>query len=145
LRRAAALGLVLAALAAPPAAAESPHVLYMLHCQGCHLPDGSGSPGAVPALRGEVARFLAVPGGREFLVRVPGAATAPLGDADLAAVLNWIVARFGPAAEAAAADPYTASEVGRLRREPLVDVAGARAVLVGRLGSVPDAGLGRNP
>src|SRR5215207_2278697 len=26
----------------------SPRVNYALHCQGCHLPDGSGMPGKVP-------------------------------------------------------------------------------------------------
>ena len=24
---------------------NSPHVNYMLHCQGCHLPDGKATPG----------------------------------------------------------------------------------------------------
>lgn len=41
-----------------------PEVHYMLHCQGCHLADGSGSPGKVPALRQSVARYLTVAGGR---------------------------------------------------------------------------------
>ena len=40
----AALGLAVAAHAA------SPEVDYVLHCQGCHLADGSASPGRVPAL-----------------------------------------------------------------------------------------------
>ncbi len=139
LRNAAALALSLASLAAPAgsAHAESPRVLYMLHCQGCHLADGSGSPGAVPALNGQVARFLAVPGGREFLVRVPGSASAPMSDADLAAVLNWIVARFGPVAEAEAARPYAEDEVARLRREPLLDVAATRRALVEAIGRNP--------
>lgn len=140
---AAALGLGVAVAA--PAAAESPQVLYMLHCQGCHRPDGSGLPGAVPALRGQVARFLTVPGGREFLVRVPGAASAPVDDAELAAVLNWIVARFGPAAAAEAAAPYTAAEVGRLRHDPLLEVAARRAALVERLRAEGHDSLGRNP
>jgi mono/diheme cytochrome c family protein len=125
--RAAALAI---ALLAAPAAAEDPHVLYMLHCQGCHLPDGSGAPGAVPALRGSVARFLTVPGGREFLVRVPGSANAPLSDAELAAVLNWIVREFGPEGISAGARPYDAAEVARYRSDPLVEVEALRAALV---------------
>jgi len=140
-----AAGLALAAAVAAPAAAESPRVLYMLHCQGCHRPDGSGLPGVVPALRDEVARFLTVPGGREFLVRVPGSASAPIDDVDLAAVLNWIVRQFGPAAEAATAAPYTAAEVSGLRQDPLLDVAVARAALVGRLDPVSGEDSGRNP
>jgi len=140
-----AAGLVLAGAVAAPAAAESPRVLYMLHCQGCHRPDGSGLPGVVPALRDEVARFLTVPGGREFLVRVPGSASAPIDDTDLAAVLNWIVHQFGPAAEAAAAAPYTAAEVSRLRRDPLLDVAVARAALVVRLEAAAGGDPGPTP
>ena len=52
-------------LAAARANAADPRVDYMLQCQGCHRADGSGSPGAVPDLRGSLARFLTVPGGRE--------------------------------------------------------------------------------
>ena len=63
----------LACLVAPASRAQDPRVDYMLQCQGCHLADGAGSPGAVPDLRGSLGRFLAVPGGREYLVRVPGA------------------------------------------------------------------------
>ena len=63
--------------------AEQAHVDYMLKCQGCHRPDGSGDDQSAPPLRGVVARFLTVPGGREFLGRVPGVATANLDDARL--------------------------------------------------------------
>ena len=39
-----------------PSARAEPHppaqVNYMLHCQGCHLADGAGMEGKVPALRG---------------------------------------------------------------------------------------------
>jgi mono/diheme cytochrome c family protein len=125
--RAAALALV---AAAPALSAETPQVLYMLHCQGCHLPDGAGTAGAVPPLCGEVARFVAVPGGREYLVRVPGVALAPLADAPLAQVLNWMVERFGPAEAARGFAPYTADEVGAARRAPLVDVEPERRELL---------------
>ena len=130
-------GLATAALAglatAGAAADESPRVLYMLHCQGCHLADGSGKPGEVPALAGSLGRFLEVEGGRAYLVQVPGSAHAPLSDAELAAVLNWMVEAFGPEADARALRRYDAAEVARYRATPLVDVAGARAELVRRL------------
>ena len=45
--------------------------------------------------------FLTVPGGREYLVRVPGSAQSPLSDAELARVLNWMIRAFGPPAIAA--------------------------------------------
>jgi len=126
-----------AALAGLPAAAaaESARVLYMLHCQGCHLPDGSGKPGAVPSLAGALGRFLSVPGGRAYLVQVPGSAHSPLSDAELASVLNWMVASFGPAEAALALVPYDAAEVTRHRATPLVDVAATRAELLRRIES----------
>ncbi len=132
MRRAA--GLVAAAvLAAGMASAETPEVNYLLQCRGCHLDDGTGKPGAVPSLVG-VGRFLRVEGGREYLIRVPGSAQAPLSDADLAALLNWMVRRYGPAEVASGFAPFDAAEVARHRRPPLTDVAGVRARLLARLG-----------
>ena len=98
---------VLAFGAAAESAAESvtqsvAKIDYMLECQGCHLPDGSGSSqGSVPSLLDSVGRFVTVPAGRSFLVRVPGSAQSPLDDARLAAVLNWMIRNFGPAQVAA--------------------------------------------
>jgi mono/diheme cytochrome c family protein len=125
------VALVLAVLVAAPAwAMGGPELAYTLECAGCHRADGAGTPGSVPQLRESVARFLAVPGGREYLSRVPGVAQAPLGDAELAAVLNWMLQHFDGAHVPAGFAPYTADEVGRLRRQPLLDVDAARARLV---------------
>ena len=66
---------------------------WTLNCQGCHRLDGSGSDGTAPSLAGTVAKFLWVPGGREYLIRVPGVATSPLSDADLAEVMNCMLWR----------------------------------------------------
>ena len=120
---------VLALAGASPASAETPQTQFMLQCQGCHRADGSGSPGAVPSLTGYMGRFLTVPGGREYLVRVPGSAQSPLSDADLARVLNWMIRAFGPPAIAADFEPFRADEVGRLRASPLTDVDSVRRAL----------------
>ena len=109
---------------------------YMLQCQGCHLADGSGSPGSVPALNDRMARFLLVPGGRDYLVRVPGSAQSPLADDRLAAVLNWMVREFGPAGIAASTAPYGADEVRRLRARPLNDVDAVRSALLDEIAKV---------
>jgi len=125
---------VLAALAlalgggAGAAAARTPRVDYMLECQGCHRADGSGFPGRVPDLRDRIGRFPQVPGGRAYLVGVPGSASSPLSDAELAAVLNWMIQRFAPE-RAPAVAPYTAEEVARHRR-PLADVESVRRELL---------------
>jgi len=130
-RRAAAA--LAALLAAGPARAEPARALYALHCQGCHLADGTGKPGEVPSFAGSLGRFLEVAGGRAFLVQVPGAATSALSDAELALVLNWMVRAFGPADAAARLVPYDAAEVARLRATPFADVARVRAALVRRI------------
>jgi hypothetical protein len=125
--------LCLLALAGGPAGAYAPHVDYALECQGCHRADGAGTPDTVPTLAGSVARFLAVPGGREYLVQVPGVAQAPLDDASLAAVMNWMLERFDEAHVPPGFRPYDAAEVGRLRAAPLTDVDGVRRRLLGAI------------
>jgi mono/diheme cytochrome c family protein len=124
-----ALAAWLAALAA--VAAADPALDYQLHCQGCHLEDGSGAPAAVPSLVG-VGRFLATSRGREYLVRVPGSAQAPLSSERLAALLDWLVRRF-PDAGAPEPARFDPAQVERWRRQPLTDVATLRAALLAEL------------
>jgi mono/diheme cytochrome c family protein len=130
--RAAALTFLL--LAAPVWATEPAEADYMLNCQGCHLPEGQGFPDRqVPDLRHQMARFLNVPGGREFLVQVPGSAQTALNDADLARLLNWMLLRFSAAQMPADFQPYTAAEVGPLRKQPLARVSEVRSELLERI------------
>lgn len=104
---------------------------YMTNCQGCHLPDGSGMASrGVPSLRAHMGHFLTVDGGREFLVRVPGAAMSDLDDARLAAVLNWMLTQFDPRGLPHDFAPYAADEVAALRATPLIDVKSTRAALI---------------
>lgn len=92
---------------------------YMLKCQGCHRPDGHGNSANTPPLAGMVGKFLHVPGGREFLGRVPGVASVDLDDARLAELLNWSLYRFDAANLPAGFKPYTPAEIGALRQAPL--------------------------
>jgi len=109
-------------------------VNYMLNCQGCHGPEGTGThDGAVPTMNSFVGRFLEVPDGREFLVRVPGSANAALDNTALAEVLNWILANMSAAQIPPGFVPYTADEVEQLRSQPLRDVASQRAILLQRM------------
>lgn len=120
----------LALLMTRRADAYTPNVDYALNCQGCHRADGGGTPGSIPPLVGSVARFLAVPGGREYLVQVPGVAQAPLDDAALAAVLNWMLTRFDAAHVPTDFTAYVPDEIARLRTRPLTDVETLRARLL---------------
>jgi cytochrome c553 len=121
--------LSIAPLAPTPAAADSePRGVenaqrawqnWTLNCQGCHRLDGTGSATTSPSLAGTVAKFLWVPGGREYLGRVPGVATSPLSNADLAELMNWMLWRFDRQNLPASFAPYTAAEIGQLRTQPL--------------------------
>lgn len=125
----------IAALLTPCAAQATPAVVadYMLNCQGCHLPDGTGyAEHGVPDLRFS-ATLLQLPGGREYLVRVPGVAQSGLDDARLAALLNWVLQRFGGESVPLDFQRYSANEVAEWRRLPYADAAAARRRLVQQL------------
>ncbi len=121
--------LTLAFAASGEATAESPHFNYMLHCQGCHLVDGTATPGKIPALVG-AGRFLAADGGREFLVRVPGVSLATIDDGELAELVNWMLFQFSSSELPEDFEPYTAEEVARYRQHPLAEVDALRAELL---------------
>lgn len=104
---------------------------YILKCQGCHGPKAQGNSSNTPPMADMIARFLAVPGGREFLGRVPGVATAAVSDAELAELLNWTLYRFDAAHLPPGFKPYGAAEIGKLRKSPLrTEAASTRRVLV---------------
>jgi cytochrome c553 len=92
---------------------------WTLNCQGCHRPDGTGSDTTSPSLAGTVSKFLWVPGGREYLGRVPGVATSALSNADLAELMNWMLWRFDKEHLPSTFQPFTAAEIGQLRTQPL--------------------------
>ncbi len=94
---------------------------YLLHCGGCHLEDGSGKPPEVPSLRDELGRLIQVEGGRDYLVRVPGASQAPVTDAELATIINWILTEFNANTLAPDFSSFTAAEVGNARAHILAD------------------------
>jgi mono/diheme cytochrome c family protein len=116
------------------AAAEN----YIRWCQGCHLASGRGAPPAVPDLVDKVGYFARLPEGRAYLIRVPGAALAPISDADLAAVLNFLLQTFSPKQLPPDFRPFTADEVATLRPQRMVAVKREREALVAKL---RDAGV----
>lgn len=117
------------AIATPPEQFD-----YMLHCQGCHLPDGRGFPARkVPDLRGHMGKFLMVKGGREFLVQVPGSAQSDLNDTDLARLLNWMLQTFSAEQVPPNYTPYTAEEVSHWRQQPLSYVSEIRQQLIEKI------------
>lgn len=102
---------------------------YQMFCQGCHTPDGSGFRG-VPQLKGSIGTFLKSQQGREYLVRVPGAANSPLDDAQLAELMNWNIEQFAGNSVPANWRYYSADEVAEYREQPLLEVMQYRSKLL---------------
>jgi hypothetical protein len=121
MRTVSALLLAASTVSAPAAIASEAAIRlnYTLHCMGCHKPDGSGHGKFVPSMRGQLGRFLQAPGGREYLVRVPGTAQSLLSSLETAEMLNWALREFDPQHLPADFAPYTEDEVARLRKQPL--------------------------
>lgn len=134
--------LLIAALACTSSAyacnEDRPRLNYVQYCSGCHLPDGSGSPAfGVPSMRGLLGQFLQVPGGRQFIVQVPGVMNSALSDADIAALMNWLVPAVSAHTLPAKFPPYTAREIAQLRTSRPADVPATRAKLIRQIDRLP--------
>jgi mono/diheme cytochrome c family protein len=110
-------------------ASADPRSDYLLHCAGCHLADGRGVPGLVPALAGPLGRIASTPEGRDYLARVPGAAQAPISDEALAAVFNWLLLEFNRDTLQRDFQPLRGSEIARSRARVLADPLKLRSEL----------------
>jgi hypothetical protein len=107
--------------------ASAPETDYMLHCMGCHLVDGRGAPEAgIPGFVDRVGFYLQVEDGRGYLAQVPGAADSPLDDAELTALLNWILKRFGGRSLSTDYQPLSIAEVSHYRRTRPADIDAER-------------------
>jgi cytochrome c553 len=124
-------------------------VNYQLQCAGCHRDHGEGSAANdTPRMQGFVGNFLRVPGGREFLVRVPGISQSALNDQQIADLLNWLLARDGMAGNSSPEQwpPYSGEEVRRLRQSSMLNLPDVRGGLIDAMraeGIVIGDGLGR--
>ncbi len=128
-RRLRLLLLVLISLAAGSTIAD-PRTDYLLYCRGCHLPDGTGVPPEVPTLVNDIGNIVAIPGGREYIIRVPGVSQTAMNNDEVAAVLNWVLSEFNADTTPENFAPYTSEEVGEARQKVLVDPLKYRASLL---------------
>jgi len=127
-------GLVLAAACATAGANDYARQSYLLHCAGCHLPDGSGSkPNDVPSLHGIPGHFAKIPEGRAFLTQVPGIAYSPLGNEEVAEILNWMLREYSKDTLPADFVPFTTAEVAKLRETRPAEIFKVRAAVLARL------------
>jgi hypothetical protein len=107
---------------APAGEFSAPQRDYILACAGCHGLHGVSNSDLVPSLQGLVGYFLELPEGRAYLSRLPNVAFSTLSDAQLAAVLNYMVFEIGGASTPVGTRPYAAAEVGVWRKQPLTEI-----------------------
>lgn len=93
---------------------------WMLNCQGCHGAEGKISAINTPVLYGNVATFLSVEGGREYLASVPGVVNAPINDAEKADLMTWMINILDPMHKPANFKPFTEEEMTKGRENPLL-------------------------
>ena len=101
--------------------AASPRINYLLYCSGCHRPLGEGNPPNVPTLHNELGLMMSVQEMRGYLARVPGSAHAPITDAELTDVLNWMLEQFNAETLPEDFKKLTVEEVTKAREESLAD------------------------
>jgi mono/diheme cytochrome c family protein len=130
----AAASLAATSLLGSYAAQASPQQDYVLYCMGCHGAQAEGVPGKVPPLAHALGRYMRSPAGRNYILRVPGAANSVLSDAQLADVLNWLAQTFdGDELAKSQAPPFSTAEVTSLRHSPLPSVLATRRAVVSDL------------
>jgi len=101
--------------------AASPRINYLLYCTGCHGVTGEGSHPNVPTLVGELGLMMTVPEMRNYLVQIPGAATAPIDDSELTEVINWILDEFNSETLPQGFNYLSTEEVSAARKDVLAD------------------------
>ena len=101
--------------------AEQARALYILHCGGCHRLHGDGALPQVPGLRDDLGKLIQVEGGRDYLVRVPGAAQSPISDGELQQIVNWILLEFNAETLPDDFTPLSLGEVRAARADILKD------------------------
>jgi len=104
----------------PLPALTAPQSDYVEHCSGCHGMQGNSAPAEIPVLRDRVGYFMCTKEGREYLIRLPNVAySAITDDQELADMMNFVVFGLGGNSAPRGAKPFTAAEVGRLRKDAL--------------------------
>lgn len=107
--------------------ARTPADNYVLHCSGCHMTNGSGSRvNLVPDIRNVIGFFTRTPAGRKYIIQVADVSQAPLADQDLADLVNWTLYEFSKEQLEIDFEPYSESEVEKLRNNRPADLHSTR-------------------
>lgn len=130
-----AIALVLCGITQASAATQekAQRDLYLLHCAGCHRPHGYGALPEVPGLHDELGYMVQVEGGRDYMVRVPGAAQSPISDVELQTIVNWMLLEFNADTLPDDFVPLSLTEVRQARANVLADPLRYRTLLMQRV------------
>ena len=77
-----------------------------------------------------VGYFTQIPDGRAYIIQVADISQAPLGDDDLAALINWALFKFSRDQLTSHFELYTGREVKELRNSRPADLHSARRKLL---------------
>jgi hypothetical protein len=108
---------------------------FIQYCSGCHGQDGrgGGATSGIPDLRNFVGAFAGDEGGRTYVLHVPGVVNTSLDDAEIAAVINYVMKTWGGTSLFPDFVPFTTREVIRRRARSVQDVVALRREIVQRL------------
>lgn len=108
-------------------------VNYMIHCQGCHLPEAVGFAGHVPRMKDFVGYFLHSNEGREFVIQVPGVAASSLPDDELTEMMNWLLLTYSADQLPQPFVPFSTEEVAALRPDLEANPEKTRMRILGKI------------
>jgi mono/diheme cytochrome c family protein len=132
--------------------------VFASNCIVCHQPDGKGVPGIYPPLADTIGSYVKLKAGRVYLAHVPSFGLAgkvdshggsfdgnmppltQLSDDDMAAVINYVLAKFNQSLLPGDFKPLTAEEVHGYRAKPMeeANVHSERAALLDALKKAGD-------
>jgi hypothetical protein len=115
------------------AAERSAHANFVLRCCGCHGTEGRGVAGSIPNFQDFIGAFAADDAGRTYVLHVPGVVSANLSDSETAAVMNYVMTKWGGTSLSPSFTPFTSTEVAMRRARPVADVIVLRRQIVERL------------
>ena len=117
----------------------------LTEAQGRYYGRGAADKGVFD-MRDTLGRFLALPGGRAFIVQVPGVMNSGLSDLETAQLMNWLLSTISHATVPPGTSPYVAEEIAQYRRTRPVDITASRRLLIEKMNAsgAPVAGAAVN-
>jgi mono/diheme cytochrome c family protein len=126
-------------LMAPGQASAQPdgQYLYVLTCSGCHGATGAASrEGRIPALADSIGHYMKTEEARRFLPQAPGIMMSGLSDAQVTALVNWMVPALSGPSLAGNFKPYTVEEIRASREAKPADFFAARRAVAAQLKAI---------